>query len=243
MHDVKKQNKLINIAITVIAVIGIFYVALQIFTTKRIQETENPFEYNIDHYKNTSIQPAFILAETLQLALEKPTAITITHQNELVVAGSIAVHIYDTNLDRAQTFDLQEPATCVAAWRDTFYVGMQSGFSSFTKNGNPLTYHIDDEENTYFTSIAVNDDFIFLADAGNRVVKKYSKSGNFLARLAEANEEKGIPKLVIPSPYFDIALEEANLWIVNPGIYSSLLAFVELLNGSRGSAKIRKIAR
>jgi hypothetical protein len=59
---------------------------------------------------------------------------------------------------------------------------------------------------------------VFLADAGNKVILRYSMAGTFLGRIGEIDETKGIPGFVIPSPYFSIAVSpDHRLFAANPG--------------------------
>jgi len=60
-----------------------------------------------------------------------------------------------------------------------------------------------------------------VGDAGNRIVYKCSTNGQILSKIGEKNEAKEVPGYVIPSPYFDLALDDNNyLWVVNPGRHS-----------------------
>ena len=47
---------------------------------------------------------------------------------------------------------------------------------------------------------------VFAADAGNRVVLRYDKSGKLLGRIGEKNKERNVPGIVMPSPYLDVTL-------------------------------------
>ncbi|MEA3368519.1 MAG: NHL repeat-containing protein, partial [Planctomycetota bacterium] len=73
-------------------------------------------------------------------------------------------------------------------------------------------------ERAYTTAIAATKENVFVADAGNRVLWRFDPAGNVLSRIGKKNEEKHAPGLVIPSPYFDVALgPEGMLWITDPG--------------------------
>ncbi len=60
-----------------------------------------------------------------------------------------------------------------------------------------------------------------MADAGNHIVWKFDKSGNRLKRIGEKDEARDIPGFIIPSPYFDVALDpDGFLWVANTGRHS-----------------------
>ncbi|MBN1865579.1 MAG: hypothetical protein JW808_11840, partial [Victivallales bacterium] len=70
----------------------------------------------------------------------------------------------------------------------------------------------------YLTSIALSGDIVFVADAGTRSVWKFNHEGVNLGKIAEEDAGAGIPKLVVPSPFFDLAaLDDSGVWVVNPG--------------------------
>ena len=70
----------------------------------------------------------------------------------------------------------------------------------------------------YITSIAVLDEDVFVADAGNRVVLRYDREGALQGRIGEKNEDVDIPGIEVPSPYLDLAINaDGDLWVVNPG--------------------------
>ena len=56
---------------------------------------------------------------------------------------------------------------------------------------------------------------VFAADAGNRVVLRYDKSGKLAGRIGEKNKERNIPGLIIPSPYLGVVLAPDGLLRVN----------------------------
>jgi hypothetical protein len=59
---------------------------------------------------------------------------------------------------------------------------------------------------------------VFLADAGNAVVLRYSTTGKLLRRIGEKDDARGIPGFVVPSPYFSIAVSaDRKLYAANPG--------------------------
>jgi sugar lactone lactonase YvrE len=70
----------------------------------------------------------------------------------------------------------------------------------------------------YLTSIAADENNVYVADMGNRIVLRYNREGELLNRIGQKDLDRDVPGLVAPSPYLDLGLdEEGNLWVVNPG--------------------------
>jgi len=76
------------------------------------------------------------------------------------------------------------------------------------------------------TSAALDDENLYIADAGNRLIYRYS-TGNGLpsGEIGRADKAKGFMGLIIPSPYFDIAISpDGALWAANTGLHE-LISF------------------
>ncbi|MHC4639708.1 MAG: NHL repeat-containing protein, partial [Planctomycetota bacterium] len=70
------------------------------------------------------------------------------------------------------------------------------------------------------TSIAVYENNVFAADAGNRIVMRYDTQGKLINTIGQKNTERNIPGFLIPSPYFDLAVgKDGLLRVVNPGLH------------------------
>jgi hypothetical protein len=70
----------------------------------------------------------------------------------------------------------------------------------------------------HLTGIAVGTNDVFLADAGNRVVRRHDRSGKLLHLIGQKNQERGIPGFIVPSPFFSVALGADGLVrVTNPG--------------------------
>jgi sugar lactone lactonase YvrE len=70
----------------------------------------------------------------------------------------------------------------------------------------------------YITSIAADSENVYVADAGNRVVLRYDRTGKLLGRIGEKDVDRGIPGFILPSPCFDVAFDNrGSLWVANTG--------------------------
>ena len=75
--------------------------------------------------------------------------------------------------------------------------------------------------NAVFTSVAVFGDYVFVANAGGRVVLRYDSSGKLIDRIGERDQAKNIPGIIVVGPYFDLAVaSDGLLRVANPGSQS-----------------------
>ncbi len=89
---------------------------------------------------------------------------------------------------------------------------------SFDQGGTLLKRWNSFDERSVITSLAVLGENVYVADAGNRIVYHCNTEGQILNKIGDKNESKGVPGYVIPSPYFDLALDDNGLlWVANPG--------------------------
>jgi len=59
---------------------------------------------------------------------------------------------------------------------------------------------------------------IFIADAGRKLVHIYGWDGKFITSLGRRETNDGVPWFIVPSPYFDLAIDNNDkLWVANPG--------------------------
>jgi hypothetical protein len=77
------------------------------------------------------------------------------------------------------------------------------------------------EENSLLTGIALTKNDVFLADAGNRRVLRYSHVGERIGTFDGKAGDGVLHGFIIPSPTFDLAVNnDEELWVVNPGMHA-----------------------
>jgi hypothetical protein len=126
---------------------------------------------------------------------------------------------YDYSGNELSRTELQDTANCITIGPDnTLWVGMLHSVSSFDVKGKVLGQWKSFGERSVITSLAVTDSTVYVADAGNRIVYRCNLSGEVLSRIGEKDESKGVPGYIIPSPYFDLAIDDSGfLWVANTG--------------------------
>jgi hypothetical protein len=73
-------------------------------------------------------------------------------------------------------------------------------------------------EDAWITSLALDNEHVYIADAGQRVVWCFDQKGRFIRRIGDRDPERDIPGFVVPGPYFDLAIApDGLLRVANPG--------------------------
>lgn len=211
-----KQKIIIWLSIILLLVVVAFMVMDFFYQPKN--SSENPYELKLDKLKH--IDTALIkyrVVNTIKPELNQLHAITIDKDDNIYIAGS-GLCVYDGNLKFKTKFAEGKEIRCVAVDGGLIYLGVQNHIEVLDRNGKAISEWIPINEKSVMTSIAVTDKYVYVADAGNRLVYQYNSKGELIKEIGKKNPEKGIQGFIIPSPYFDLLIgREGELWVVNPG--------------------------
>jgi sugar lactone lactonase YvrE len=185
------------------------------------------FSYDLESFQKTD--PALIgYRETARVPLEMtdPRAVAVGPEDRIYVAGdrSVAQFTADGTKGTAIKFK-DEPRTLAVggsqhAHPGRIYVAMKSRVEICDPDGTPQGAWEDLGPKALITSMALGENDIYVADAGNRIVLRYDLFGKLRGRIGARDEARNIPGLVVPSPYMDVALApDGLLRVVNPGAH------------------------
>ena len=198
--------------------------ALSAIASQRTQgaekTTSNPFAYDISRLQKTD--PKLIAyEETARWKAPHPEArrMAIAHDDTLYICSGNYVTAMNKSGERGPEIALAEPPRCVAVAKDDpIFIGLRDHVEVFDAKGTRRATWDSPGKKPWFTSLAVTENEVFAADAGNRVILRYDKSGKLVRRIGEKNTERNIPGFIIPSPFFDVEIARDGLLRVNnPG--------------------------
>ncbi len=182
-------------------------------------ERDNPFSLNLDRYRK--VNPKWLLfekVETFTAPRADPRRITIDRQDRLYLAAGRDVVIMDPQGVRLTEIACEAPVRCVAADADGCYLGFKEHIEFYDVKGRRAGLWEPIAGRPFLTGLAVGENDLFAADAGNRVILRYDRSGKLLGRIGERNLRRNIPGLVVPSACLDVEIAADGLLRVNnPG--------------------------
>jgi hypothetical protein len=204
------------------------------------------FDYNLADLKK--IDPSLILYHQIAeipLSLKEPRGIAVGPDDKIYVAGDKLLAVFLPGGAKQAEFALTgEPRGLAVggphhAFPGRIYVAMKGRVDVLDEAGKRVAAWEELGPKAVLTSIAVGEQDILVADAGNRIVLRYDPSGKLLGRIGQRDPAKHIPGFVIPSPYFDVAVAADGLVrAVNPGAHRieayTLDGDLEVAWGSRG---------
>ncbi len=181
----------------------------------------NPFALNLDAYK--TVDPSLIHyreARNIKPGFEKPAAIKIV-DDKIYVAGDNKIKIISLSGKLLAELSLQFNPRVLDVFQGKIFLSDGSRIYVFDEEGNALHEWQSQYPDSHFTSLAANVDNVFVADAGKRKIFRFSVKGELLNEFDGKAEEGALHGFIIPSPTFDIAINNENeLWVVNPGLHS-----------------------
>lgn len=200
-----------------VVVVGL---VLLLAVTDRRQEPSASYTFDVTSY--AKIDPKDVtFEETKRIALNvvDPSALALGPDGKIYVAGENVVAIFDGEGNEAARYAVNGRPDCLAVTPDgKILLGMRSHIEVLDAQGASVAIWQDLGERACLTAIAADEQDVFAADAGNRVVLRFDLAGNLRNRIGERDADRKSPGLIVPSPYLDVALDpQGALWVVNPG--------------------------
>ncbi|HPD14680.1 MAG TPA: hypothetical protein PLE19_07015 [Planctomycetota bacterium] len=158
-------------------------------------------------------------AAAIDVPLKELRGLAVDAKDRVLVAGDDTVLVFRADGKReGETKTGGAPRCLAVAENGTLYVGMKDHVEVFDARGERQAVWESLGAKALVTSIAVGEEAVFVADAGNRVILRFDLSGKKLGLIGKKDEERNIPGLVVYSPFLDVAIgRDGLLWAVNPG--------------------------
>jgi hypothetical protein len=213
------NRKLVNIVLIVLAVAIVVVIGKDFIGKKAGKNIENPYEYNIDEFRQVD-STQILYAESLNFPVKVHDWGGITVSDSMIIVATanelIKFNYSGKEILRKQLIDT---ATCVTIDDNRqIWIGMRHYVVMYDLNGTLVKRWNSFGDRAVITSLAVSGENVYVADAGNRIVHQCNTNGQILQKIGEKNEQKGISGFAIPSPYFDVAIDDGGfLWAANTG--------------------------
>ncbi|MBN1973090.1 MAG: hypothetical protein JW787_05590 [Sedimentisphaerales bacterium] len=229
-HSAASENKaLIGIIISIVCIVGVIAVLRFDATGEKGSGLGSDFEYNIEEL--SKIDPNLIIfkdsASPINTGFSVTHAIAVDKTGAIYVSGDNSIRKFDDKGTKLDEIKLKAEPQCLAIVNEqtgedeqnslTIYVGLKDHVEIY-QSGKLIKTWQSLGDKAVLTSIAVSDEDVFVADAGNRVVIRFDKDGNIVNKIGEKDQSRNISGFVIPSPYFDLAVgRDGLLRVANPG--------------------------
>ena len=206
---------LIFLGFVIVAVIAINYI-----NSKPKKAKENPYEYDADEFRK--VDPALIsYKEVRQIKVDMgETGGIATANGSIYLAAVNSVKTLSPEGKIISEFTVEENPHCIAADNGKVVLGYGKSFTAYSLKGEKLYQSGTINDSTVITSLAIWNSNIVVADMGKRRIWLFNQD-KMVKEIEGVSGAKNLHGFVIPSPYFDVAVNSTNeLWTANTGMHS-----------------------
>ena len=181
------------------------------------------FQYNLEALRKTD--PALVSHReigVIETGFEKLTALAVGRADTVLVGGDRAVRQFDASGGGALLeLPLDGPPHAVADSGGPLYVCLKDHVETYSlEQVRRLAKWESLGQRAHLVSIALTDEHVFVADAGQRVIWQYDPGGKVIKRIGAKDKERNILGFVTPSPHLDVAIgPDGLLWAANTGLH------------------------
>ena len=217
----KIQSGLLTGLVLAVA-IGAGVVAFILFDASGTKSTLGP-EYSYDIEQYAKIDPSLIvyqqIGEPIKTDFEKTSVVAVGADGRIYIAGDEKITIYTSGFSVQTEVELKGEPTCVEVETDgTMVVCVKSDVIFINPTGVEIDRWTIPADNAILTSVVMDNENVFVADAVNKLVWRLDHDGRVVGKIGQKDPDRNIPGIVIPSAYFDIAsYPDGLLRVVNPG--------------------------
>jgi DNA-binding beta-propeller fold protein YncE len=158
-------------------------------------------------------------AAPIATGMDRPRALAEAG-GQILVAGDQAVRVFDrAGKVLAEFAAAAEPHALAVGPSGAIYLALKDRVEVLGGDGRRTAAWEPLGEKAYLTAVAAGEKDVFVADAGGRAVLRYDPQGRPAGRITGPTDaESAAAGFLIPSPYFDLALARAAVWITDPGM-------------------------
>lgn len=214
------KNKWIGIFVIVVVVVVIGLVVADALNNRTGKRGDNPYKLEVDQYYQ--VDPDMILyKEIRQIRLGDNKVFGLDYADgKLYLLLNNTVKIISEGGEQLSLINLPDTARCIHVNGDLIYLGFRTYVGQYHQDGRLIKLWDPLGENAVITSLATKNEIVFIADAGNRRVLRYDTHGNIETQFEGKRNADDAHGFIIPSAFFDLAVYQDELWVVNTGMHS-----------------------
>jgi hypothetical protein len=211
-----KQKIIIGLSV-VLLVSAVILIGHDLFRKSPVSVSSCCGDENTYLKKIDTTRIGYYRTRVLESQLKDLSGIAVA-ENQIFLCGNREVAVFDTTGNRIGGFHTDSASSCITIFDKIVYVAAGARITGYDFSGNIKVTLKPVNNNSYITSVAANDEFIFVADAVNKKIFKYTPNGTLVLEIGQKDSITGAPGFIIPSACFDVSLGGFDdIWVVNPG--------------------------
>jgi len=213
----RMKKRGLTIVILVILTVIVAVIVVDFLNNRPDRRGANPYALEVDHYKE--VDPGLIAyKETRKFDLGLLIATDINYfDQKLYVSGNSSMVVLPMDGSPADMLEIIPNATCLGVDEQNIFIGTRNQVAKYNHAGELLQEWTPLDERTVITNLALKNDRIYAADAGNRRIVIYNREGEITGQFEGKAETEAGHGFIIPSANFDLVVNSfGELWVVNP---------------------------
>ena len=213
------KNKLTLWLLVVLLLVVVGFMAKDLFVSKNTTK-ENVYEYDLKELRKVdSSKISHKEVKQIKIQAKELHGIAIDSKDQIYVSTDEAILVLNAEGEKIKSLKVRGEARCLTiAENGNVLVGMRNRVDIRKPDGSLRNSFLIPGEKAFITSLAIDGENIYVADAGQKIVHHYNIDGKKIKEIGGKNTEAGIKGFVIPSPFFDLLMgRQGELWVVNPG--------------------------
>ena len=131
--------------------------------------------------------------------------------DKVIVAAANGIYVYDRSGNLSQNFAVASKVRDIAVKDETIYLLFPTRIEAYNMEGDLVRDWKACDDHADYCSFAIAGDNLFVTDAGNKAIFKYSTDGSFVSVISSPND------FIIPSYSFGITASNNRIYCSNPG--------------------------
>jgi hypothetical protein len=212
------NKRLITLFLSLLVAIVVVVLVVDLSSSKIDNRQANPYEFNVDEFEKVdSGLVHYRESKQIRIDSENPLGIAY-HQGLIYLLQDSLLKIINLDGHLKNMLDLNDEARTLTVSEDgKVLIAFKNYIQFYNDYFNLLLESEKENDTTIFTSIAHSNSSIFVADAGNRRVIIFDETGRKKTEIGGQTEKDSKHGFIVPSAYFDLATNNDELWVVNPG--------------------------
>ena len=213
------KNKLTLWLLVVLLLVVVGFMAKDLFVSKNTTK-ENVYEYDLKELRKVdSSKISHKEVKQIKIQAKELHGIAIDSKDQIYVSTDEAILVLNAEGEKIKSLKVRGEARCLTiAENGNVLVGMRNRVDIRKPDGSLRNSFLIAGDKAFITSLAIDGENIYVADAGQKIVHHYNLEGKKIKEIGGKNTEAGIKGFVIPSPFFDLLMgRQGELWVVNPG--------------------------
>jgi hypothetical protein len=162
---------------------------------------------------SSAISDQWIVSRVFEPGKGQLNAVAVSNSGNIILGGESFIACYDSDFELLWEQKTDMPVSALTISGNNVYAAVQEIIHVINMKGNTIEEWGPYEDNSIITSLASNESYVTFADAANRLVFILDKKGIVKFLIGKSGEP-----FIIPSPYFDVALNAENiLFVANTG--------------------------